>query len=273
MRLVVATTLDDPLARVFWGAYDLAGGLSPEAVFFLEPRRKPPLWRSAIGGVLLFGPAGSLRSWVSARRSRLDLTRTPQRIFRGVKEVHRFDSLNRGEGLLALQRVAPHLLVSVGSPEIFKPPVLRAAAVGAVNVHNGRLPAYRGLFGTFWEAFGGEAWGYTSIHVMEQGIDSGAVLAQGGVRLAGRSLMEALVAKKQLGGRLLAWLVRFVDRDGGFPPPCPSSADAVSGYYSWPSLRDMSVLRLKRLRRALRRSPGVETAVDTWPAGLALGDK
>lgn len=272
MRVVVATTLDDPLSGVFWRAYYRAGGLPPAAVFFLSPRRRRPLWRTAVEGVLLFGLAGSVRWWLLTRQTREVLKRAPQQVLDGVKNTYRFGSLNRGEGLLALERTAPDVLVSVGSPEIFKPPVLRAASIGAVNVHNGRLPAYRGLFGTFWEALRGENWGYTSIHVMEEGIDSGPVLAQGAVRLAGRSLMDALVAKKQQGGKLLAWLVRFVEREGGFPPPCPYNADVRQGYYSWPSLREMAWLGLKRLSHLVRRSARLDTPVDTWPAGTAIGD-
>lgn len=272
MRVVVATTLDDPLSGVFWEAYYRAGGLPPAAVLFLLPRRRHALWGKVVEGLLLFGLVGSMRWWLLARRTREVLRRVPQQIFDGVKDFSRFGSLNGAEGLLALEREAPHLLVSVGSPEIFKPPVLRAAAIGAVNVHNGRLPAYRGLFGTFWEAFRGEDWGYTSIHVMETGIDSGPVLAQAAVRLTNRSLIDALVAKRYQGGKLLAWLVRFVEREGRFPPPCPYNADVPRGYYSWPSLREVALFGLKRLRNSVRRPARLDTPVDTWPVGMAIGD-
>jgi len=273
VRVVVVTTTDDPWAGMFWGAYYRAGGIPPAAVFFLRPRRKTAWWKTVVEGLLLFGPLGSVSSWVSSRRTRQVLERTPELIFAGATGFHRVGTLNRGQGLQALERAAPHLLVSVGSPEIFKAPVLRTAAVGAVNVHNGRLPAYRGLFGSFWEAFEGEEWGYASIHVMETEIDAGPILAQGAVRLADRSLVDVLAAKKMLGGRLLAWLVRYVDKEGGFPPPCPYHAGDSPGYHSWPSLHDMSVLRLKKLRRRIKRSADMDPPGDTWPAGMALGDE
>jgi hypothetical protein len=185
--------------------------------------------------------------------------------------VRTLRSLNTAEGVGALREAAPDLLVSVGAPEIFKPAVLRAPALAAINVHNGRLPTYRGLFGTFWEALAGEAWGYTSVHVMEPEVDAGAVLAQGAVRLAGVSLMEALAAKKALGGRLLAWLVGFVAREGRLPPPCPLNAGLAAGYYSWPSLREMVRLRLRRPTG----SPGAGGARHTvmaWPTEMAIGE-
>ncbi len=272
MRIVVATTRDDPLAGVFWEAYYHAGGLSPSAVCFLLPQRRRAFWRRAIEGLILFGPAGSMKWWRLTHRTSRGLIKNPQLVFHGVDKFHVLRSLNGGVGLLTLKEEAPELLVSVGSPEIFRRSVLRAATVGAVNVHNGRLPLYRGVFGTFWEALRGEDWGYTSIHVMDRQIDSGSVLAQCAVRLSGRALMEVLVAKKRLGGRLLAWLVRFVEREGELPAACPYSVDGMGSYYSWPSLRETALLGLRRLGNSPGRPLQMNRPDDTWPREMAVAD-
>jgi len=273
VRVVVATTTDDPWAEVFWGSYYRAGGIPPVAVCFLRPRRKAPVWKTALEGLLLFGPLGGAGAWMASQRTRAILERRPEQIFAGTTQFHRLSTLNKGEGFQFLERAAPDLFISAGSPEIFKAPVLRLATVGAVNVHNGRLPAYRGLFGSFWEAFKGEEWGYASVHVMAAEVDAGPVLAQGAVRLAGRSLPDVLAAKKQLGGKLLAWLVRYVEKVEGFPPPCPQAPRDTPGYYTWPSLREMGALTLKRLRPWSRRPAAGGPPVDTWPVEVALGDK
>jgi folate-dependent phosphoribosylglycinamide formyltransferase PurN len=271
MRLVVATTTDDPLAGVFWDAYAAAGGPAPAVVFLVHSRRARPLWRRAVEGMLIFGAADSIRSMRLARRTAVALARAPERVLAGARVTARVATLNRGEGLAALERAAPDLLVSAGLPEILKPHVLRLPALGAVNVHNGRLPAYRGLFGTFWEALHGEQWGYASLHVMAPEVDAGPVLAQGAVRLAGRGLLDALVAKKQQGGRLLAWLVRHVERERALPPPRPASMDAASAYYGWPSVRDAARFALRRVRG--RRAPGPAGAAPAvWPAGVAYAE-
>jgi hypothetical protein len=271
VRILVATTVDDPWAETFWGAYYRAGGTPPEVVCFLRPRRRVPVWRSALEGLLLFGLLGAAGSWRTAQRTRARLLASPERIFAGVRSFHRLGTLNRGEGMELLEQTAPDLLVSVGSPEIFKVHALRVPAVGAVNLHNGRLPAYRGLFGSFWEAFNNEAWGYATVHVMAAEVDAGPVLAQAVVPLRGRSLLEVLAAKKHLGGRLLAWVVRHVETTGVFPPPCPPASGDTAGYYRWPSLREMSMLRLRRLRAG--RRPAAAPPIQAWPADLALNDK
>ncbi len=273
MRVVVATTTDDPWAEAFWGSYYRAGGIPPVAVCFLRPRRRAPMWKTALEGLLLFGPLGGAGAWMASRRTRATLRRRPAQIFTGTTQFHHVSTLNKGEGFQILERAAPDLLVSAGSPEIFKVRVLQTATVGAVNVHNGRLPAYRGLFGSFWEAFNEEEWGYASVHVMAAEVDAGPVLAQGAVRLAGRALTEALTAKKELGGRLLAWVVRHVETTGRFPPPCPPASGDIPGYYAWPSLRAMGTLALKRLRPGSRRPVVGGPPVAAWPAEAMLGNK
>ncbi len=250
MRLVIATTVHDPLATTFWTAYAASGGPAPHAVFFIAPRRRTRVVREVLEAALLFGPLDAWRSWTARRRSRRVLLTAPERLFPGAAIRH-VSSLNRGEGFAALQQVVPALLVSVGSPEIFRRSVLDLPHVGAVNVHNGRLPAYRGLFGTFWEMRHGEPWGYASLHTMVPKVDAGSVLAEAAVPIAGRRLLEVLLEKKRQGGHLLAELVRFVEREGHLPPARPGS-DPRSSYYGWPTWRDLLAYRLVTRRSRMR---------------------
>lgn len=273
MRLVVATILEDPLAAEFWGAYNRAGGPPPAAVLFLPPRRKSQRWRSALEGALLFGPGGSLQWWRLGRRIRETISSAPEQVFRGAGVFHHITSLNGAEGRRILGALVPDLLVSVGAPEVFRPHVLGMPTIGAINVHNGKLPAYRGLFGTFWETFNGEEWGYSTIHVMQPQVDSGAVLAQSAVRLGGRPLMEVLIAKRRRAGRLLAWVAQYVEREHTLPPPRPFDDDTPAGYYSWPSIREMAVFRLRRLWRPAGRMSGEAPSAHAWPHEMARGDE
>lgn len=271
MRVVIATTVEDPLSAAFWQAYGEAGGLPPAAVFFIAPRRQVAITRRVAEATLLFGPLDAGRSWARGRRVRQMLLAAPRHLFPGTDAFFHVRTLNGGEGLAALQGQSPAVLVSVGAPEIFKPAVLGIPSVGAVNVHNGRLPAYRGLFGTFWEVRQGEEWGYASLHVMEPEVDAGPVLAQGAVWMAGRNLLQILLAKKRQGGRLLAWLVRFIERERRLPPPCPHNGALSSRYYPWPSLRQMAIYRLMRSGR-LRVPAGQRTAPFLWPPGVVAGE-
>ena len=181
-------------------------------------------------------------------------------------------TLNEGDGLAAMRASRPDMLVSVGAPEIFKPPVLATAAVGAVNVHNGRLPRYRGMFGTFWEMYCGEQWGCATLHVMEPRVDAGAVLAQSVVRLAGRTLHDALVEKKREGGRLLAWLTRIAEAERQYPAPCPHNGGIEPGYFGWPTLGQIAGRRLRRRHARVRDNQAVKVWPPEWRADAPAPD-
>lgn len=254
MRLVIATTVEDPLAAAFWQAYAESDGPPPASVFFIAPRRRASLAHRTMEALLLFGPMDALRAWSTGRTLRKTLLTDPQHVFLGSGAFNYVSTLNRGEGFAALEQTSPDLLVSVGVPEIFRPAVLGLPAVGAVNVHNGRLPAYRGLFGSFWELLRGEEWGYTSLHVMAPQVDAGPVLAEAAVPLRGRSLHQVLIAKKRQGGRLLASLVRFVEQEGRLPAARPHP-EGSSAYYGWPAWRDLLAYRLMRGRKRPGLSP------------------
>lgn len=241
MRLVIATTADDPLAPVFWEAYRAAAGPPAVTVFFLRPRRRASAFRRVGEGLLLFGLTGALYWWQQQRRLRRPAD--PLLPLAAGTRVQHVASLNRGGGHQALRDAQADVLVSVGSPEIFKPSTLGLARWGALNVHHGRLPTYRGLFATFWEALHGEAWGYTTVHRMDAGIDTGAVVAEARVPLGRRHLLEVLVEKRQVGGRLLAEVLARTAAAGALPPAVPRRDGAV-GYYSWPSLADLLRFRL-----------------------------
>ncbi len=269
MRVVVATTAEDPWAGQFWCAYQEGRGIPPSAVIFLRPKRRRALTRAAVEAVLLFGLPDAARVWAMARQLRHDLRRDPRSVFQGTARFRTLDSLNTAEGRAVLGEEAPDLLISAGAPEIFKPAVLRIPRLGALNVHNGRLPRYRGLFGTFWESYFGEVWGYTTIHAMAAKVDAGDVLVQAGVPL-GRSLYSALVEKKAQGGRLLAWLTRHAAESGRLPAPRPGDDGIAEGYFGWPSFGDLIRYRLHVRPSGGSTELGESARPVTWPPEAAL---
>jgi methionyl-tRNA formyltransferase len=158
--------------------------------------------------------------------------------FRGT-QISTHDNLAGDAGLALLDEAAPDVLVSVGCPEILPPGHLAIPRLTALNLHNGRLPEYRGLIATFWELMEGEAWGCVTLHVMQPEVDRGPILAQAEVPLAGqRSLLPLLREKKRVGGQLLAQALSDPSTALGkaVPPPGPGR------YWDWPSARQVLTL-------------------------------
>jgi len=67
------------------------------------------------------------------------------------------------------------------SPEILRGDVLRAPKVGVLNRHLSLLPAYRGSWPVFWQFAHGESRLGVSIHLVDEGIDTGPVVAQAAI--------------------------------------------------------------------------------------------
>ena len=73
---------------------------------------------------------------------------------------------------------APELLVLVGYTQIIRRELIDAAPLGAINLHGGRLPEYRGASVLNWQIINGETEGGVSIIQVDEGVDTGDVLAE-----------------------------------------------------------------------------------------------
>ncbi len=260
MRIVLTTGPRDAFAGIFWQAYREAEGPPLAAVFVVagKKRAKEPLWQRAATPVALCGIGGCVRLAAAVakvpfpRDRAAGLHRDRESLWPGDPEVRSVASMNAPESLAALQALAPDLLVSVHTPQIFKPAVLAAARVAAINVHNGRIPLYRGSFGTFWEVMEGERTGYVSIHEMVEEVDSGRMVAAATVDLhPPGGFLDVMVEKKRAGGALLARLLREVSASGRLPEGIVGEGTPAerTGLYPMPRFADVMAFARKRAGR------------------------
>jgi methionyl-tRNA formyltransferase len=92
--------------------------------------------------------------------------------------VLRVSSANSSDVIERLRALSPSVVV-VNGTRILRPEVLRATAAPFVNMHAGVTPAYRGVHGGYWALAEGrpELVG-TTIHLVDEGIDTGAIVKQ-----------------------------------------------------------------------------------------------
>jgi methionyl-tRNA formyltransferase len=81
-----------------------------------------------------------------------------------------------------MNSLAPDLFVAVGYSLILGPSLLSVPRLLAVNFHASLLPGYRGKHPVFWTLRGNETWAGLTVHVMDPGIDTGAIIYQVKVR-------------------------------------------------------------------------------------------
>lgn len=116
---------------------------------------------------------------VSSERERDKLLGCESLMAKARSHDRRAVASERGSDTLGLLTEAkPDILFSVYYRARLSPEALRIPRLGCVNIHPSLLPRYRGLTPTAWALLNGEDTFGITIHDMDSGIDTGAVLAQ-----------------------------------------------------------------------------------------------
>ena len=255
MNFVLATNRDDRLGGVFAQAYREAGGPAFSDIITFPDRNSMGMSHALLAALKLARPMGTLRTslarigWPLPSDRKLGLAeRWPNLLVKSGTPTHNWENLKDKERLAEFKSLAPDVLVSVGAPIIFSDSVLAFPSIGAINVHNGLPPRYRGHFGTFWEVYHEEPWAYVCVHEMVPKVDSGEMLGWEKIAMGEcRSFFDLLIAKKRIGGRLLAQTLTDIKNTGMVPEasPIPGIDRNESGYFGFPSTRQMWHLNWK----------------------------
>ncbi|MEZ4668200.1 MAG: formyl transferase [Anaerolineae bacterium] len=87
------------------------------------------------------------------------------------------ESVNGAETSALLTELQPQVVVVTGTGIIAKR--VLALAPTFINIHVGITPRYRGVHGGFWAVYEGyPEWAGTTIHRVDPGVDTGAIIAQ-----------------------------------------------------------------------------------------------
>lgn len=125
----------------------------------------------------------------------------------------KLDEESEAKFIAALRGANIDYIVLAGFMRILKGEFLRAFADRVVNIHPSLLPAFPGL--EAWRQaleYGVKVTGCT-VHFVDQGIDSGAIIAQQTVPVMDNDTAETLhariqVAERELFPKAIAWLAR-----------------------------------------------------------------
>ena len=133
--------------------------------------------------------------------------------------------------------------------------LLRLPRLGCLNVHPSLLPAHRGPDPLFWIFHDGDEAGGVTIHLMDEGFDSGPILLQETLPLPDgmtEAELERFCAAR--GGQLLA--EALVGLQAGVIQP-RAQDDSLASYQSWPQEDDYTVTSAWAARRAYHFMVGV----------------
>jgi methionyl-tRNA formyltransferase len=99
------------------------------------------------------------------------------------------------EGVAFLREKAPDFLFSFSYSRIVKGFVLSEAKVIALNVHFAELPQYRGCLPIVYALANGDPHVGVTLHIMDEGIDTGAILDQAQVMVEERDTAYSMYFK------------------------------------------------------------------------------
>ncbi|HEX7452761.1 MAG TPA: formyltransferase family protein [Polyangiaceae bacterium] len=169
----------------------------------------------------------------------------------------------------ALERSRPELIVSWFWTRLLPGEWLRAARYGGIGVHPSLLPRHRGPNPYFWSIDSGDEQAGVTLHTLEPEYDTGAILLQRAIPIAGRNSWQLARA---LDRPSLALLREGVGRFARSHPPTPTAQDESTATWApEPTGRELSVdwhwptERVLRRIRALSPVPGLAVEVSEVP--------
>lgn len=179
------------------------------------------------------------RAWVDDRRGR---PRSVEAVAaaNGVA-LRSLEDINDERYLATVRERDVDVLLSVAAPQIFRSAALATAPV-TLNVHNGRLPDYRGMMPTFWAILDGEDHVVVTVHEMAEKLDAGAIVAESTVPIGPRDSAFAVSRNaKEVAGRDVARLLGTVGTER-WPTPRPIEIER-GRYRGFPTRADTRRLR------------------------------
>ncbi len=86
--------------------------------------------------------------------------------------------VNNPDFVREVRNLAPDLIILAGYNQILKKDLIDIPRLGCINLHGGKLPEYRGVAPINWQIIRGETTGGIAILFVDEGIDTGDIIAQ-----------------------------------------------------------------------------------------------
>ncbi len=168
------------------------------------------------------------------------------------------NTLRDGKALEILKEINPDVIVVVAYGKILPKEILEVSKYGCINGHASLLPKYRGASPIQWCIVCGETETGITIQVMDEGIDTGDILATVKVKIGEEETAEKLferlsvisadlmvetldklekgviTPKKQIGESSYAPIIKKEMARLDFNKTAREIHNAIRGYYSWP---------------------------------------
>ena len=200
-----------------------------------------PIWKTLSRMKNFYGLGGLLRQGLRFMSARLRARSIEALAVAAGVPLVPTRSVNLPEYVERVRAMAPDIIVSVAAPEIFRREILGVARLCCINVHSGRLPTYRGMMPAFWQMLRGERAATITVHVMDEKLDAGGVLATQVFPIKARDSLDRVIkGTKRQAAHLLIRALRDLRAGRARPTPLDMSQ---ADYFSFPRPEDVRKFR------------------------------
>lgn len=101
-----------------------------------------------------------------------------------------------------LSQLNPDIIFSIYYRKILPKEIINLPKMGCINIHPSLLPRNRGPNPTYWNVRRGDMWAGTTLHYIDEGMDTGDIIAQTAVEVGDRTGFELNDYMMQMGLKL-----------------------------------------------------------------------
>ena len=163
----------------------------------------------------------------AGRGHRLRLPETKEVALAHAIAVHQPAKVRSPESIALIEKLAPDCIVVVAYGQIIPKAILDIPKHGIINVHGSLLPRYRGAAPIQWAIAEGEAETGVTTMLMDEGLDTGAILRADTVAIDPEDTTASLSPKLSLMGAALLERTLEAWAEGGLTPIPQNDAQAT----------------------------------------------
>ncbi len=109
--------------------------------------------------------------------------------------VYSVKNINSPTGVSIVRKLSPYIIVVVYYDQILKKEIINIPSMGCINLHMALAEEYRGCYPTTWAIINGEKRMGVTLHYIDEGVDTGDIIAQKEVPITNEDTGESLYEK------------------------------------------------------------------------------
>ncbi|MCX9010315.1 MAG: formyltransferase family protein [Candidatus Methanoperedens sp.] len=145
--------------------------------------------------------------------------------------------INAASCIFQVQNYKPDVIISAYFDQIIKSGLLTIPTFGIINIHSSLLPKYRGVKPTFWVLRNNETVTGVTLHLVDNGLDTGDIIDQKEIPIYSTDSMDTLQKRIMVGGSQL--LINCIDNIKNNSCVLKKQNDTEASYYSQPTKEDL----------------------------------